>query len=271
MQRIKTLVVDDEKIARRIVRDLLGADPEIQVVAEADDGERALEAMKEQKPELVLLDIHMPIMTGIEALLHLKPSERPEVVFITAFDEHAIKAFELHAVDYVVKPFSDDRFHQALDRAKRRLRGDLLESTQRAVTSLLEHLTKQPETVAVAAAAAAAPAAPAAPSKETPFVLKVDGEHHFVNQADIRWIEAQGDYIRVHTTQRNLLTRMTLTHALEQLSAARFVRIHKSCVVNTAYVRRLKPTTAWGRPLELDDGTTLNISRSYRHAVEQLL
>lgn len=266
MQRIKTLVADDERIARRMVRDLLGADPEIQVVAEADDGESALEAMKAQKPELVLLDIHMPIMTGLEALLRLKPSERPEVVFITAFDEHAIKAFELHAVDYVVKPFSDDRFHQALDRAKRRLRGDLLENTQRAVTSLLEHLARQPETAASVAAAA-----PAAPGKETPFVLKVDGEHHFVNQADIRWIEAQGDYIRVHTTQRNLLTRMTLTHALEQLSAARFVRIHKSCVVNTAYVRRLKPTTAWGRPLELDDGTTLNISRSYRHAVEQLL
>jgi two-component system LytT family response regulator len=263
MQKIKTLVVDDEKIARRMVRDLLSADPQIQVIGEADDGESALEAMKAQRPELVLLDIHMPIMTGLEALAHLKPSERPEIIFITAFDEHAIKAFELHAVDYVVKPFSDDRFRNAIDRAKRRLRGDLLESTERAVTSLLAHFAKQPE------AGAAAPAAPA--GKEAPFVLKVDGEHHFVNQQDIRWVEAQGDYIRVHTTQRNLLTRMTLTHALEQLSAARFVRIHKSCVVNISYVRRLKPTTAWGRPLELDDGTTLNISRSYRGAVEQLL
>jgi len=265
MQKIKTLVVDDEKIARRMVRELLGADPEIQVVGEAGDGEAALEAMRTQRPELVLLDIHMPILTGLEALLRLKPSERPEVVFITAFDEHAIKAFELHAVDYVVKPFSDDRFHHAVERAKRRLRGDLLESAERAVTSLLEHFARQAE----AAAPAPPPAAP--PGKDAPFVLKVDGEHHFVNQADIRWIEAQGDYIRVHTTQRNLLTRMTLTHALEQLSAARFVRIHKSCVVNTAFVRCLKPTTAWGRPLELDDGTTLNISRSYRGAVEQLL
>lgn len=265
MQRIKTLVADDEQIARRMLRDLLGADPEIEVVGEAGDGEAALEAMKAQKPELVLLDIHMPIMTGLEAFVRLKPSERPDVVFITAYDEHAIKAFELHAVDYVVKPFSDDRFHQAIDRAKRRMRGDMIESTERAVTNLLAHLAKRTEL------AAPAPAAAPAPGKEAPFVLKVDGEHHFVNQADIRWIEAQGDYIRVHTTQRNLLTRMTLTHALEQLSAARFVRIHKSCVVNSAYVRRLKPTTAWGRPLELDDGTTLNISRSYRTAVEQLL
>lgn len=267
MQTIKTLVADDEKIARRMLRDLLASDPEIEVIGEAGDGEAACEAMKTQRPALVLLDIQMPIMTGLEALLHLKPSERPEVVFITAFDEHAIKAFELHAVDYVVKPFSDDRFHQAIDRAKRRVRGDSLAGTERAVDRLLAHLAKQPEPVA-----SPSPAAPvSAPGKDAPFVLKVDGEHHFVNQADIRWIEAQGDYIRVHTTQRNLLTRMTLTHALEQLSPARFVRIHKSCVVNIAYVRRLKPTTAWGRPLELDNGTTLNISRSYRGAVEQLL
>ncbi len=269
MQTIKTLIADDEKIARRMLRDLLRTDPEIEIVGEAGDGEAVLEAVKTQRPALVLLDIQMPIMTGIEALLHLKPSERPEVVFITAFDEHAIKAFELHAVDYVVKPFSDDRFHQAMDRAKRRVRGDSLDGTERAVDRLLAHLAKKPEAVASPPPTVPAPA-PAA-GKDAPFVLKVDGEHHFVNQADIRWIEAQGDYIRVHTTQRNLLTRMTLTHALEQLSPARFVRIHKSCIVNIAYVRRLKPTTAWGRPLELDNGTTLNISRSYRSAVEQLL
>lgn len=269
MQLIKTLVADDEKIARRMLCNLLGSDPEIEVIGEAGDGEAAWEAMRSQRPALVLLDIQMPILTGLEALLRLRPSERPEVVFITAFDAHAIKAFELHAVDYVVKPFSDDRFHQAIDRAKRRVRGDSLAGTERAVNRLLEHLARRPEPAVPPASSAASPAP--ATGKDATFVLKVDGEHHFVNQADIRWIEAQGDYIRVHTTRRNLLTRMTLTHALEQLGSGRFVRIHKSCVVNAAYVRRLKPTTAWGRPLELDDGTTLNISRSYRGAVEQLL
>lgn len=260
MDKIKTLVVDDERIAREVVRNLLAQDPDIDVIDEASDGEIALEMIQKHRPELVFLDIHMPIMTGIEALASIKPAQRPETVFVTAFDEHAIHAFELHAVDYLVKPFSDKRFVQGLERAKRRVRGDLLQSTERAVTSLLEHL------------AHAKPPAPSAPGhKETPLVLKVDGEHHFVNQADIRWIEAQGDYILVHTLQRNLLTRMTLTHALEQLNGAKFVRIHKSCVVNVDYVRRLKPTTAWGRPLELDDGTTLNISRSYRQAVEQFL
>jgi two-component system LytT family response regulator len=261
MDKIKTLVVDDERIAREVVRTLLAQDPEIEIVGEASDGEIALELIQKLRPQLVFLDIHMPIMTGLEALSSIKPSQRPEVVFVTAFDEHAIHAFELHAVDYLVKPFSDKRFFQGLDRAKRRVRGDLLQSTERAVSSLLEHFEK----------AKSAPPPPAANGKESPLVLKVDGEHHFVNQADIRWIEAQGDYILVHTLQRNLLTRMTLTHALEQLNAAKFVRIHKSCVVNVDYVRRLKPTTAWGRPLELDDGTSLNISRSYRQAVEQFL
>lgn len=265
MPKIKTLVVDDEKIARRTVCDLLAHDPDIQLLGEAADGELALEKIEATRPELVFLDIHMPIMDGIEVLRELKPALRPEVVFVTAYDEHAIQAFELHAVDYVVKPFSDSRFAQALDRAKRRVHGDLLHSTQRAVTSLLEHFNRP----APAPVPTPAPVAPA--PKETPFVFKVDGEHHFVNAHDIRWIEAQGDYIRVHTTQRNLLTRMTLSHALEQLQSGRFVRIHKSCIVNADYVRRLKPTTAWGRPLELDDGTTLNISRSYRSAVEQLL
>lgn len=260
MEKIKTLIVDDENPARQVVRDLLSADAEIVVTGEAGDGEIALELIRTKKPELVFLDIHMPIMTGLETLAALKPSERPEVVFVTAFDEHAIRAFELHAVDYLVKPFSDVRFRQALDRAKRRLRGDLLQSAERAVTDLLKHFENGNLPLAVAAEA-----------KESPFVLKVDGEHHFVNLGDIRWIEAQGDYIRVHTVQRNLLTRMTLTHALEQLKSPKFVRIHKSCVVNVEFVRRLKPTTAWGRPLELDDGTTLNISRSYRQAVESFL
>jgi two-component system LytT family response regulator len=260
MDKIKTLVVDDERIAREVVRNLLSQDPEIALVGEAADGEIALEMIQKHRPDLVFLDIHMPIMTGIEALSAIKPAQRPQVVFVTAFDEHAIQAFELHAVDYLVKPFSDKRFAQGLDRAKRRVRGDLLQSTERAVSNLLEHFERSKS----------APAA-AAGQKDSPLVLKVDGEHHFVNQSDIRWIEAQGDYILVHTLQRNLLTRMTLTHALEQLNPAKFVRIHKSCVVNVDYVRRLKPTTAWGRPLELDDGTTLNISRSYRQAVEQFL
>lgn len=257
MEKIKTLIVDDERIARQTVGNLLARDPEILVVGEASDGELALEQIAAHQPQLVFLDIHMPIMDGIEALASLKPAERPEVVFATAFDEHAIKAFELHAVDYLVKPFSDLRFQQALDRAKRRVQGAALRSTERAVTDLLAHLAK------------ARPAASG--QKIAPFVLKVDGEHHFVNQSDIRWIEAQGDYILVHTLQRNLLTRLTLTHTLEQLNPQKFIRIHKSCVVNVDYVRRLKPTTAWGRPLELDDGTTLNISRSYRQTVEQLV
>lgn len=261
MTRIKTLVADDELLARRTVCGLLARDPEIEVVGEASDGELALEQIQQQRPDLVFLDVHMPLMSGIQALRLLKPAERPEVIFVTAFDEHAIEAFDLHAVDYVVKPFSDSRFTQALDRAKRRVRGDQLQSAQQAVNRLLEHFAHPP--------AGAGPVA--APAKDAPFVLKVDGEHHFVNLQDIRWIEAQGDYIRVHTTQRNLLTRMTLTHALAQLPAGRFVRIHKSCVVNTSFVRCLKPTTAWGRPLELDDGTTLNVSRSYRGAVEALI
>jgi len=256
MKPIRTVIADDEKISRQILLDLLKRDRDVQVVGEAADGEAALQQIRRHKPDLVFLDIHMPLLSGIEALSALPPVERPHCVFVTAYDQHALKAFELHAVDYVAKPFSDGRFQEALNRAKRHVRSSTIVETERAVSRLLDYFHQS--------------AAPA-PAKPAPLVLKTDGELHFVEQAEIRWIEAQGDYIRLHSRNRNLLTRMTLSHALTQLSPEHFVRIHKSTIINRACVRCLGPTTAWGRMVELDDGTKLNISRGYRTAVEQLL
>lgn len=259
MKPIRTVIADDEKISRQILLDLLKRDREVQIVGEASDGEAALQQIRRHKPDLVFLDIHMPLLSGIEALSALPPAERPHCVFVTAYDQHALKAFELHAVDYVAKPFSDGRFQEALTRAKRHVQSASVAETERAVSRLLDYFQQS----------GPVPAAP--PVKPAPLVLKTDGELHFVEQADIRWIEAQGDYIRLHGRHRNLLTRMTLAHALTQLSPDHFVRIHKSTIINRGCVRCLGPTTAWGRTVELDDGTKLNISRGYRTAVEQLL
>lgn len=262
MKTITTLIADDEKIAREVVRDLLAKDREIEVVGEATDGEMALEMIRALKPQLVFLDIHMPIMTSLEALGELKAGERPEVIFVTAYDQHAMKAFDLHAVDYLVKPFSDERFAKSLLRAKRRLKG--LVPSASSTTEVLDRL------LATYARDAAA-ALPAQKVDAAPLVIKADGDHHLLNQRDIRWIESQGDYIKVHLRQRSLLTRTTLTGILDHLDPAKFVRIHKSYVVNVSFVRRLMPTTAWGRALELDDGTSLNISRSFRQAVDRII
>jgi two-component system, LytTR family, response regulator len=259
MQPIKTLIADDEKIAREIMRGLLEQDPEVSVVGEAADGEEALALIRRLKPDIVFLDIHMPILSGLEAVAALPAAQRPHIVFVTAYDQHALKAFELHAVDYVAKPYTDRRVRDALDRAKRRIRAQSFAQTEEAVSRLLEHFQRVKPDVAPTA------------SKAAPLVLKTDGELHFVEQAEIRWSEAQGDYIRIHGRSRNLLTRMTLATALTQLAPDKFVRIHKSTIINRDCVRCLGPTTAWGRTLELEDGTKLNISRGYREAVAQLV
>lgn len=259
MKPIRTLIADDEKISREIMRDLLRADGDIEIVSEAADGDTALSAIRRHRPDLAFLDIHMPMLSGIEAVTSLPAGERPHIIFVTAYDQHALKAFELQAVDYVAKPFHDARFHAAVDRAKSRLRAGSLRSAEEAVTRLLQQVERQhAETNA-------------APTRSAPLVVKTDGELHFIEQGDIRWIEAQGDYIRVHSHQSKVLTRMTLTTVLRQLSADTFVRIHKSTIINRGCVRCLGPTTAWGRSVELDDGTKLNISRGYRDCVARLL
>jgi two-component system LytT family response regulator len=242
------------------MRDLLAEDREIEIVSEAADGDAALAAIRRLQPDLALLDIHMPLLNGIETVTRLPAGERPHLIFVTAYDQHALKAFELQAVDYVAKPFHDSRFRAAVDRAKTRLRTGSLRSAEEAVNRLLAQVERQH-----------AEAGAAHSSRPAPLVVKTDGELHFVEQADIRWIEAQGDYIRIHARQGKVLTRLTLAAVLRQLSPDNFVRIHKSTIINRDCVRCLGPTTAWGRSVELDDGTKLNISRGYRACVTRLL
>lgn len=265
MEKITTLIVDDEKLARRAIRGLLEKDDEILVVGEANDGAAALDAVMQLKPQIMFLDVQMPLMTGIELLVKLSPARRPEVIFVTAFDEHAIKAFELHAIDYLVKPFSDARFRQALERAKARVRGATIAGTERALTLLLNHF----KVTQSATAAAPAPAGPPPASATGRLVVKADGELHFVEQRDIRWIEGQGDFVKIHTQKGRLLSRMTMQHVLGQLDPMRFLRIHKSNIVNLTSMRRVKPIFSRSLGVELDDGTVVPVGRNYRRELER--
>jgi len=261
MDKITTLIVDDEKLARRAVRSLLEKDPDIHLVGEAADGAAALDSVRRLQPQLVFLDVQMPLLSGVEVLQHLVPAGRPEVIFVTAFDEHAIKAFELHAIDYLVKPFSDVRFQQALDRAKTRVRSATLAGTERALGQLLEHFkVKTP---------AGAPASPPTASATGRLVVKADGELHFVEQRDIRWIEGQGDFVKIHMQKGRLLSRMTMHHVLGQLDPTRFLRIHKSNIVNLSSMRRVKPILSRSLGVELDDGTVVPVGRNYRQDLER--
>jgi two-component system LytT family response regulator len=188
----------------------------------------------------------------------LPPAGRPEIIFVTAHDHHALAAFNVHAVDYLVKPFTDSRFAAAVEHAKQRLRDGHLNSTEETLRALLAHLQ-----------AAGRPAPPA--NEHARLVVKADGQLHFLNQSDIRWIEGQGDFVKLHLKDRGrLLVRMTMNKVDAALDPGQFVRIHKSTIVNLAGVRRVVPMMARSRGMELDDGTKLVIGPSYRAVLERL-
>jgi two-component system LytT family response regulator len=263
MDQIRTLIIDDEKPARRALRGLLAKDRDIDVVGEAGDGERALQMIEEARPQLVFLDVQMPIVTGLEMLQRIPPASRPEIVFVTAYDHYALNAFEVHAVDYLVKPFSDARFTAALERAKRRVRSGSLAGTEQALRALLTHL----EHAGAPVAPGPAPTSPAAEFAR--LVVKADGQLHFLNQRDIRWVEGQGDFVKIHLVERGLMVRMTMNKVEESLDPGQFIRIHKSSIVNLANVRRVVPMLARSHGMELDDGTKLPIGPSYRGVLER--
>jgi len=262
MEKIRVLLIDDERPSRRALRNLLEKDSDIEIVGEAMDGEQGLELIRTRRPQLVFLDIQMPILTGVAMLQKIPPAARPEIIFVTAFDEYALRAFELQAIDYLVKPFSDQRFHSALDRAKRRIRSGSLGATEAALRALIEKLQHVP----VPATPAPAPGA----VDFTRLVVKADGQLHFLNQVDIRWVEGQGDFVRLHLKDRRLMVRMTLTKIEQMLDPEIFIRIHKSTIVNLNCVRRVMPMLARSHGMELDDGTALPIGPSYRGVLDRL-
>jgi two-component system LytT family response regulator len=264
MSRIKVLIVDDERLARRAVRGLLERDPDIEVVGEAADGEPALALITTLQPDLVFLDVQMPKLSGLEMLARMNGTPPPEVVLVTAYDQHAVAAFDANAVDYVLKPFSNARFAAALERAKGRLRGGSSTDMEKVVRLLLTQL-KAAET---GTAPFPAPAQGRA-SEDERLVVKTDGELHFLRQSDLRWVEAQGDFVKLHLKERSLFVRMTMARIEKALSPALFVRIHRSTIVNMRCVRRVGPMVERTLGAKLDDGTVLTISDNFRSAVKR--
>jgi two-component system LytT family response regulator len=262
MQSITTLIIDDEKPSRLAIRHLLSKDRDVVVVGEAMDGETAVEMIRNLRPKLVFLDVEMPMLNGMEVLGRVPEAERPEVIFVTAYENYARGAFDLYAVDYVMKPFSDSRFATALERAKRRIVDRSLAGPEEAVRALLSYFQE---------AGVSSRDSSTRPSQGySRLIVKADGQLHFLNQREIRWVQAQGDYVKIHTKGHGLLVRMTMGKAAQLLDPAVFLRIRKSAIVNLAYVRRVKQIQGSNRGMELDDGTMIPIGASYRDAVGEL-
>jgi len=249
---IRAVIVDDEPLARRRIRRLLAHDAEVDVIGDCGNGEQAIEIIQNLKPNLLLLDVQMPEIDGFGVLESIEPSQMPLVIFVTAYDQYALRAFEVSAVDYLVKPFDRARFEKALKRAKSRLAvehpGDFGEKT----LALLEELKAKSNHV-------------------ERLVIKAGGRAFFLKTEEIDWIEAEGKYVRLHVGKESYLLREAIGSMEAQLDPKRFPRIHRSSIVNIDRVRELQPWFHNEYRVVLNDGTELMLSRSCRKKLSELL
>ncbi|HET7462239.1 MAG TPA: LytTR family DNA-binding domain-containing protein [Longimicrobium sp.] len=270
---VRVAVVDDEPLARRTLRVLLDPVDGVEVVGEAGNGAEAVELIRGAAPDLVFLDVQMPEMDGFQVLKALGPAA-PAVVFVTAFDEHAVSAFDANAADYLLKPFDDDRFHRALARARARI-GD---ARVRELASRLANLLSPADAAAPAplATPAATPAASAPPAAAPAgyaerIVVKKNHRVTLLDTATIDWIEASDYVVRIHAGPAVHVLREPIADLEKRLDPRRFFRVHRSTIVNLASVKELQPLFHGEYVVIMRDGTELRLSRSRRERLQQLL
>lgn len=250
--KIRVLIADDEPHARRFVRKLLAADSEIEICGECADGIEVVEAVYKWKPDLLLLDVQMQEMDGFAALAVLGNDVPPLVVFITAYDQYALKAFESFALDYLLKPFDEERFARTLARVKAQWRGQTYQATIDRTQELLRQVNIQrPESQRL--------------------LVKSGGRILFLRFQDIAWITAEDNYARIYTSGDNYLTRDTLNRLESKLSPLTFARIHRSTIVNRDFISELRTLPNGEMRVSLITGIELTVSRRYRKQTVELL
>ena len=252
MTKIRTLVVDDEPMGRERVLSLLQQEDDVEVIGECSDGTQAIAAIQQHSPDLVFLDIQMPGANGFGVIDAVGAHRMPNVIFVTAYDEYALKAFEYHALDYLLKPFNRDRFQETLKHARasleRRRAGDL----GRRLLALVNDIK------------------PDAPRLER-LVVKSGGRVFFLRTEEIDWIEAAGNYVRLHLGDESHLFRETMSRMEARLDSRRFVRIHRSRIVNSERIKELQPWFNGEYVVILRNGTRLTLSRGYRDRLQDQL
>ena len=252
MSKIRTMVVDDEPVARERIVGLLQQEKDIELVGECADGQQAINAIQAQHPDLVFLDVQMPACDGFGVIESVGADRMPAVVFVTAYDEYALKAFEVHAIDYLLKPFGRDRFAQTLQHARehleRRRAGDL----GKRLMALVQDIKPEPQRL-------------------DRLVVKSGGRVFFLRTQEIDWIEAAGNYVRLHLGEDSHLFRETMNNMEGRLDAQRFVRIHRSRIVNADRIKEMQPWFNGEYVVVLQNGTRLTLSRGYRERLQERL
>jgi two-component system, LytTR family, response regulator len=249
---IRTVIADDESLARKKLRLLLNSESGINVVAECRDGRQTVAAVQAHRPDLLLLDIHMPDLDGFQVLENISTEQMPAVIFTTAHDQYAIRAFEAHALDYLLKPFNQQRLHNSLERVK----AELLKSHEHGLkTRLLELLgNKKPEARDLRR-----------------LVIRTAGRVVFLEFDEVDWIEAAANYVRLHVGKESFLLREGISHVSSKLDPERFVRIHRSYIVNVSRIRELQPCDSGEFIAVLRDGKELSCSRGCRPQLLKLI
>jgi len=246
---IRALVIDDEPLAREMIREMLEGDPQVEIIGEWRNGRAAVEAINSTIPDLIFLDIQMPEMGGFEVLESLH-EHKPYVIFVTAYDQYAVRAFEVHALDYLLKPYDQERFTTAWQLAKARILEKQTSQRDQHILALLEELK-------------------AGPRYLERLVVKSEGRVFFVDIDELNYIEAEGNYVRVHSGGKSHLLRETISGLESQLDPKKFLRIHRSAIVKIDRIKELQPWFHGEYHVILENGKQLTLSRNYRANLQE--
>jgi two-component system LytT family response regulator len=252
MKKIKALIVDDEPLARERLASLLSAEPDIEIVGQCRDGEEAVMAIEDHSPNLVFLDVQMPQKNGFEVIEAVGTDKMPLVIFVTAYDQHALRAFQVRALDYLLKPFDRERFSAALQRARTQIERDETGDLGRRLMALVKDLRKDQ------------------PRAER-LVVKSGGRLFFLRADEIDWVEAAGNYVRLHVGTTAHLLRETMNAIEGRLDPEKFFRIHRSRIVNMERIQELQPWLNGEYSVLLRTGTRLTLSRGYLEKLKDRL
>jgi two-component system LytT family response regulator len=248
--KIRTLIVDDEPLARRKIRNLLKGETDVQIIGESADGQEAVADMMKKKPDLVFLDIQMPEMDGFEVIETVELKDMPAIIFVTAYDEYALRAFEVHAVDYLLKPIDEDRFREALQRVRQELKSDERPGVDEGIRSLIKELKKKENYL-------------------KRLLVKRGDRIHLIRVDDIIRIEAASYYVRLHVVEEDekYLMRITMKKLEKRLDPRKFLRIHRSTIVNIDCIKEIQSWFNKEYMIILNNNEKLVVSRSYKDKV----
>lgn len=252
MSTVRAIIVDDERLGRQKVRTMLAAHPDIELIAECRNGAEAVETIRAERPQLVFLDVQMPGLDGFDVLREVGPESIPSVIFVTAHDQYAVKAFEVHAIDYLLKPFDRRRFEVSLERARRELQQGDHHACAEKIAALIRDLSESH------------------PHADR-LMVRGDGRIFFIRTDDIDWIEGADNYARLHVKRDSHLIRETLGSLEARLDPRKFIRVHRSAIVNVDRIGEIKTLFHGEQTIVLRDGTEIAFGRKFRGRLEGIL